>query len=421
MTTTRHGFALEPLDTLLFRDGRPFDQSDEGLTETRSLFPPFPSVAAAAIRARLALEMGWSERGAWDTTITDVLGSGPFYAGQCRFGAPIVILASPNMEWDPLAAANYSAFVPCPAAVVGKFNPEKEKPGDKALIDLAFVAPRRAETNAGRSSDLALATGQQFCSPPAGFDPLDGWLIDRHGLEKLLKGETPSTTSCRRPDMFFERQDRAGIKRNYASHGAEDSMLYTASHVRPMQNRVSGIGKVAIGVSAELPMLKGSILTISPGAILPLGSMGRAASCAAIDAGKLDLSALSLKSEATKADSADIYHYTIILIGPALPSSSAKGPAAGLQLPNDKHEVVSAVLPKPIAFSGWDASAGGPAPMRRYLAPGSTWYLRFKGTGAELQGWFDTLHRDGISKEGARVGFGAVVVGTWTYAEDGKL
>jgi CRISPR-associated protein Cmr3 len=411
MTTTRQGFALEPLDTLLFRDGRPFDQSDEGLTETRSLFPPFPSVAAAALRARLARNMGWSGRGPWDTTITDVLGSGPFNAGQCRFGPPIVMLASSN----PHASASYSAYFPCPAAVVGQFDPEKKTPGDRTLSELKLLTPRRPGPNSSLRTDLALGDHQAFCSAPKGFDSLDGWLIDTSGLEKLLRGEAPGSGDCNRSEKFFVRQDRAGIKRDYATHGAADSMLYTASQVRPVQRVTSG-DKVAIGVRAELP----EPLAIPNGAILPLGSMGRAASCVTIDAVRLDLSGHSVKATAIKPDTQGYYHYSIVLISPAVPHPGGRGPAAGLHLPNNQHEVVSAVLPKPIAFSGWDASTVGPAPMRRYLAPGSIWYLRFKGNTDDLQAEFDRLHRDGISNEGASVGFGAVVIGTWNYAEDGK-
>ena len=117
------------------------------------------------------------------------------------------------------------------------------------------------------------------------------------------EGGAPSSVDCSRSEKFFVRQDRAGIKRDYATHGAADSMLYTASQVRPAQRRVSGDGKVAIGILAELP----APLAIPAGTILPLGSMGRAASCVEIDAGKLDLSSHSVKATAINPAAITLY------------------------------------------------------------------------------------------------------------------
>ena len=48
-------FVLAPTDTLFFRDGRPYNQDDDGLAHARSLFPPHPSTLTGALRAALAL------------------------------------------------------------------------------------------------------------------------------------------------------------------------------------------------------------------------------------------------------------------------------------------------------------------------------------------------------------------------------
>ncbi len=44
------GIHLNPLDTLFFRDGRPFDQVDEGLSRGVSVFPPPPTTLYGAAR-----------------------------------------------------------------------------------------------------------------------------------------------------------------------------------------------------------------------------------------------------------------------------------------------------------------------------------------------------------------------------------
>src|SRR5690349_13361517 len=46
---TRTLLLFDPLDTLWFREGRPFEQMDEGLAEARAVFPPSPATLAGAI------------------------------------------------------------------------------------------------------------------------------------------------------------------------------------------------------------------------------------------------------------------------------------------------------------------------------------------------------------------------------------
>ena len=58
---------LHPLDTLFFRDGRPYNQDDPGQAEAASVFPPHPPTVVGAVRAALARAMGWPSK-TWDKT-----------------------------------------------------------------------------------------------------------------------------------------------------------------------------------------------------------------------------------------------------------------------------------------------------------------------------------------------------------------
>jgi CRISPR/Cas system CMR-associated protein Cmr3 (group 5 of RAMP superfamily) len=51
-------FQLSAIDTLMFRDGRPFNQGDTGASEAVSIFPPLPPTIIGAIRAAL-----WKHKG----------------------------------------------------------------------------------------------------------------------------------------------------------------------------------------------------------------------------------------------------------------------------------------------------------------------------------------------------------------------
>ena len=84
---------LDPADTLMFRDGRPFNQDDAGRAAAASLFPPPPETIYGAARVGLARAMGWDgslATGGWSGSIAEALGSwakegnykcaGPFFA-----------------------------------------------------------------------------------------------------------------------------------------------------------------------------------------------------------------------------------------------------------------------------------------------------------------------------------------------------
>ena len=56
---------FDPLDTLFFRDGRPYHQGELSQAGVASLFPPFPSTLVGAIRAACARALGWTS-GNWE-------------------------------------------------------------------------------------------------------------------------------------------------------------------------------------------------------------------------------------------------------------------------------------------------------------------------------------------------------------------
>ena len=95
---TARAFLLRPLDSLFFRDGRPFNQDDEGMAVVRSAFPPFPGVLTGAFRAAVARAGGWREGaerswadGPGGTERKALLGDGPHDLGRLAFSAPIVL------------------------------------------------------------------------------------------------------------------------------------------------------------------------------------------------------------------------------------------------------------------------------------------------------------------------------------------
>lgn len=56
---------LKPIDSLMFRDGRPFNQDDEGRAKALSLFPPPMNTVFGAVRVAFARRYGWTGVGDW--------------------------------------------------------------------------------------------------------------------------------------------------------------------------------------------------------------------------------------------------------------------------------------------------------------------------------------------------------------------
>lgn len=404
---------LEPLDTLLFRDGRPFEQNDEGLTETTSLFPPFPSVVAGAARASLARKNGWDGRKSdWDGSLTKLLGSGPYEAGPLRFGPPVILYAPWGGHGPSQPAAWYPLF-PCPAFIWGRFDRDENGLREPRPKEIHLLSPARQQYSL--ATDLCLAEGQSFPTPgnaAEGFEPLEGWFVNTEGLRAALAGKTVDPRDITQAADIFMRQGRVGLQRDHQSHGAVEGMLYAASQIRLRQSRASaGKRRFAIGVEADLSALNNASKITDLEAILPFGSLGRAATCTKV-APTFDLTKLSLGLGDLVGNDKAI-HFSVTLLSPAYLSTAPTN-----KLPGLLGEIVSAVIPKPVSFSGWDGEKRAPAPMHRYFAPGSTWYLRFEDRRGDLGPVLEKIQGAGISEIGANVGFGAAVVGTWNFAEE---
>ncbi|MCI0538133.1 MAG: type III-B CRISPR module-associated protein Cmr3, partial [Verrucomicrobiales bacterium] len=67
-------FTFTPLDTLFFRDGRPYNKNESN-SQVVSQFPPFAPTLIGAVRAAYARSLGWPEK-EWDIHIKQKLGSG---------------------------------------------------------------------------------------------------------------------------------------------------------------------------------------------------------------------------------------------------------------------------------------------------------------------------------------------------------
>lgn len=326
---------IEPLDVLFLRGNRLF--GDPG-SHGESLVPPWPSVAAGALRSLMLA--------------TDGVDIAAFARGQ-----------SPH------------ATLGTPAA-----------PGSFALIgfDLARCSPNgQVETLHALPADLVLTeppggglqlTRLQAHMPAPGLAssaPLPLWPVlaqaVRHkavtghwltqsGWATYLQGQTPAIASLVAPQQLWQLDARVGIGLDAATRSVANGNLFTTQAVafRP------GVGFLAAVRGAQIP---------SSG-MLRLGGDGRAAAMSSVDhrPPQPDWQAISRAQRCR-----------IVLTTPGLFAQGWLPPGVDahlhLALPGVSGRLVCAAVPRADIVSGWDLARQQPKAAERMAPAGSVYWI----------------------------------------------
>ncbi|MDE0225845.1 MAG: hypothetical protein OXP28_12000 [Gammaproteobacteria bacterium] len=362
------GLQLEPVDTWFFRDGTPFTMGEAPQEVVRSLFPPHPPTVVGALRAALAHGHGWGGRGPWSLEICNVLGDGPDTLGMISFDGPFLLLYGQPLFRVPrhiVGSANAHGWRPSSFL----------RPGDPVACDLGcHRLPEVLSRDHGETDTLGNGN--------------DYWLT-RDGVNSALSGCLPRASTIVRARSLWLDEPRIGLRRT-ASRTAEDGMLYSTRHVRP----VRGVG---LGVwLSGLPNHWG----IPSGKLLPFGGESRLAACREWWA--------DVRFDPSLDRMADTGRAALIALSPLdLEQEILRGHRA-LDGP-EGFRVVSACLDRPQRVGGWDSLARCPLPVRSVLPPGSVLFCELS-------------HRDRIDERGdglVRIGkrrewgFGLAALGVW--------
>jgi CRISPR-associated protein Cmr3 len=385
---------LTPVDTLMFRDGRPFNQGDPGAADAVSVFPPYPSTMTGMIRVWLARGLGWPGRGGWNENIAKRLGDGADWSqgdgelGKLRVSAPVVCRGD-------------EALFEMPRSVLTT----KGKPPRCVRL-----APADTRTNSDLGEvwlplPMGLLDGEALAEP-------DGFWITAAHLTRCLAGETPDAALLTKTIGLWSTEPRVGIGIDMDGTSAEglpvsrlaarkpvDGALYMASHTR-LANGVS----LSVGVTSSQP---GGVQAPKGSALSPAGGEHRS-----IEFSVKPPPAMPRRPDQLKAGTGEttrrylVYHASPCLL-PSLP-----GPGAPLAcLPG---VVVSACLGKARMIGGWNSgdrkgSNKGPIAMRPAIPAGSVWFL--EAPASEASKILDR-HDTAIGLSTAW-GFGRIFIGTW--------
>lgn len=254
---------LDPADTLMIRDGRPFNQDDAGRAAAASRFPPPPDTIYGAARVALARNAGWTGVGDWTDQSNFVAGSKGNAANKCAG-----FLGSWKHDKErfrcagPYFHAGSHDLLPIPANVFAVVNGYS---GEVMEIKVHAPAVTACMTELGsiRLIDLPVR------DVPMRDEPLGGRWAPREIVCRLLTGQPVTPAELQRPKEFRDEcekvvtlaglgwrtgdlaatEPRVGLARDNKTRRAEEGQLYVSVR-RQLMHRVRMFAEID-GVKAD--------------------------------------------------------------------------------------------------------------------------------------------------------------------------
>ena len=328
---------IEPLDVLFLRGNQLFGEPG---SYGEALMPPWPSVAAGALRSRILADEG--------------VDLAAFAAGQITHPQ----LGSPTQPGSFVLQAFQVArrmddkvelLLPLPADLVI----EAQGPENNQVQRITTLRPTALHAGIATSSPLALVP---VLSQPERSKAASGWWLLQSGWQSYLNGQTPKAHYLIHSSKLWRFDERVGVGLDEATRSAADGKLFTTRAIALCE----GVGFVATVAGADVPERGG----------LRFGGDGRAASLhrAAIAWPQPDFAAL-----------AHAKRCRIVLTSPGIFADGWRLPGMQsdnrLTLPGLTARVVAAAVSRADTVSGWDLAARAPKAAQKTAAAGSVYWL----------------------------------------------
>lgn len=329
-----HWLFLEPLDALLLRGNQLF--GDAG-SYGQSLMPPWPSVAAGAIRSRILVDEG--------------IPLDEFAAGKHLHGA----LGTPQQPGTFTLCALHLAqrkgesaelLLPAPADL---FIPQEGEP------QLLRPAPLPAGLVASSPLPQLPMLALEKRSKPAAAQ----WLTAA-GWQKYLRGQTPARSDMLPSGDIWSTDERTGVGLDAATRSAKDGRLFVNSAI--VMHKDVGFAAAVAGIDA-----------VPTDGLLRFGGDGRAVAVhhLPIAIPQPDWDAIAAQKRCR-----------LILASPGvfthgwLPNGfTREGDAWRFAMHGVRARLVAAAVPRHATISGWDLARHQPKDAQRIAPTGSVYWL----------------------------------------------
>lgn len=389
---------IEPHDSIIVRDGRPFDPTPGA--RAVSLNFPFPATTTGVLRTTLGYEQGGTFDDAHQTRLKAVAVRGPLLVALSDDGV--------IKEW----------FAPAPADALAI----AEGTGDDALLQLHRLVPAGVseDTITDLPADLAPVTVWRSPNDPAVKDKpatmpafwrwsaFEAWLkAGKPGESSTIKSETLGLSG-------LTRDERVQIAIQPGTRIAAEGMLFTTSALefsllpkRP-QDTSRHLGdalRLALALdAATVPTASPTPLTIGGERRIAFGRTSQTA----FPACPPDLANQIATDGACR----------VVLLTPACFKEGFRPKWLLESRAGITPELAAVACDRPQVISGWDLAAGKPKPTRRLAPAGSVYFLHLPGDEAARRKWIDEIWMHCVSDDlqDRLDGFGLAALGTW----DGK-
>lgn len=347
MTTTLHHRFIEPLDVLFLRGNKLF--GDPG-SYGESLVPPWPSVAAGAIRSAMLAAEG-----------TDLAAFSQGRVHHPSLGTP----SSPGtfaIAGFTLARCQADGRIEALHALPADLVTEADAHGAAAsLRRMQPVAPA-----AGLVSSAPLAQWPVLAAPNRS-KAATGFFLTQAGWAEYLAGRTPVLQQLVPTSDLWALDHRVGVGLDAERRRAADGQLFSVQAVAFH----AGVGFLASVAGAEPPA----------DGVLRFGGDGRGAAVrtAHYQPASPDLSAITRARRAR-----------VVLTTPGLFADGWRLPGVGadrcVSWPGVSARLVCAAVTRADVISGWDLAQRQPKPAERVAPTGSVYWLDDLDTTPEALG-----------------------------------
>jgi CRISPR-associated protein Cmr3 len=360
---------IEPLDVMLFRDGKPFSAEEDVIAS--SIFPPFPSTFYGAIRTEILSRQNFKFQP------LSQIKNNPQYLNQIDSLTQDLRIVGPF-----IADENRFEYFPIPRDLVQIKGQDKKYVQLKPGISPTFKSDLSADI-----SPLWVKTNyDEHIEDSKGF-------ISESELMIYLHGEGNDKWSILRLDEIFQKEERVGIKRSGATKTSEEGFFYIAEFVRLSSQ---------FGFTLDI---EGNIALPDKG-FIRLGGESRAASYKRIGDRQWDDDAIKKKIKETR-------RFKLYLLTPAIFNEGwvAQWMQNG-EKDSIKFKFVSACVGKPVSVGGFDIVENKPKPMKKAVPAGSVYF--FELIDGEVDELFKAFQFKSISDEKQKEGFGITLIGGWS-------
>ena len=349
---------LNPVDTLFFRDARPFGPA----SQAESVLP-MPQTLAGAFRT-LLLERHGVDLGGISARVKD---TGSFSAALAGMDDEVASIADVQIS-GPWIIHNRELLVRTPA------NLRREKGSDSRRQKVFRLDPRKTAPPGWRPQSQGMLPLWRYGRESV--EAVNEYLRPK-GLRQFLQGDTPDSSELVSAGDLYGVDRRVGIGIDASRRTAREGQIYSAGMLS-LKPRVAFYSEVR-GPRATLSPLGASQV------LMRFGGEGR----------YVEIKPANLRSD-----------------WPQAPEYSGEGKLALLTTPAWLNgwkpsgiAPVAAAVGGYEAISGWDIAKGGPKP-NRFMVPAGTVY--FLPPGDDMPGAL-------VNQGDATVGWGHFLEGNWKY------